>query len=82
MDRRYYSKKHFERLSNGKPDTKERIEERKQQNAFSKQAYDETLAKFGSVTVENAREFTDYQNKRYAELMAPIYAKYNGKATR
>jgi len=64
MDRRYYSKRHFERLANGGPDTPEAIAERRANQQAGKLAIADREAKYPTLTAENAGEAMDYQGKR------------------
>ena len=78
MDRRYYSKAHFDRLSNGRPDTAETIAERKRWNAAREQANREAFEKYPVPTdctdpvkvQEWSNTFNEFQEKRIKELLA------------
>lgn len=68
MDRRYYSRRHFQRLSNGGLDTSAQVEERIRHRTACEQAHRETMEKFGGFTPENAREAAAWQAARIREL--------------
>lgn len=64
----YYSRRHYERLSNGGPDTAETVSERVRHRAACEQAHRETLERFQGITPENAAEAIAWQTKRIEEL--------------
>lgn len=53
-----------------RPDTTKAIAERVRRIAAGRWAYEETIAKFGTITPDNVREALDFQAKRMAELEA------------
>lgn len=73
MDRRFYSKRHFERLSNGGPDTEESIRQRKAWYESGRRGVADREAKFPELTVVNFEEAIAYQTERikfhYEELL-------------
>jgi hypothetical protein len=54
--------------ANQKPDTAADIAARKKWIAAGQQAHADALAKFGTVTPDNARDFISYQEQREREL--------------
>lgn len=67
--RRYYSKAHYERLSNGGPDTKEQAARRVKEQAVAKQVQAERRAKFGAVTEANFDDVDAWVRTRTIELL-------------
>lgn len=63
-----YSRRHYERLSNGAPDTVDTIAERARHRAAGEQAHREMLERFQPLTPENAAEAIAWQTRRIAEL--------------
>lgn len=63
-----YSRRHYERLSNGAPDTADTIAERSQHRAACDQAHREMIERFQPLTPENAAEAIAWQARRIAEL--------------
>jgi trans-2-enoyl-CoA reductase len=68
MARRYYSKRHYERVS-PRQDTAEQIAERVRHREACEQAHRECLERWPELTPENVREALDWQNARLAELL-------------
>jgi hypothetical protein len=68
--RQWYSKRHFDRLSNGGPDKPGAKEERVHQRMVAEQAHAETVAEFAPFTSENIKEALKWQERRIAQLMA------------
>jgi len=68
VDRRYYSRRHFELLRNGPPDTAETIAERLRQRAAAEQAMRERDERWPELTAENAGEALVWQRAREREL--------------
>jgi len=66
--RRHYSKRHFERLSNGGPDTPDRVSERVHYREAAAQAHKEMLDRFSPLTTDNVQEAFTWQAKRLTEL--------------
>jgi len=62
----YYSKRHYQRLTNGGPDTPERIAERTQYRTAATLALAEREQRYPVLTTENAREAIAYQDERIA----------------
>lgn len=69
MGRKHYSKRHYERLSNGGPDTPERVAERVGRRSAGEQAHREMLARFSPLTPQNVGEALAWQDARIKELM-------------
>lgn len=67
MGRRYYSKRHYERVS-PRPDSAEQIAERIRHRAACDQAVREREQRFPTLTTENAAEAIAWQTARIAEL--------------
>lgn len=68
MSRRYYSKRHYESLRNGPPDTAETVQQRLARRAAAEQATAETLEKFHLLTHENVTAALAWQEQRIREL--------------
>lgn len=68
MANQFYSRRHYERLSNGRPDTAETIAERVRHREACEQAHRETLERFQGITPDNAAEAIAWQTQRIAEL--------------
>ena len=69
MDRRYYSKRHFERLSNGGPVSAETEAWWKRRTEAGAQASREMTERFSPITESNAGEAMKWWEARFAELM-------------
>lgn len=69
MDRRYYSKRHFQRLANGGPSTSEQAAWNRKRRAAGEQANQEMMERFAPLTPEKALEAVAWQDRRIAELM-------------
>lgn len=67
MERRWYSKKHFELLCPRK-DTPQDIEDRIKRNAILEQVANEVQEKFPIVTPENIKQVLTFQEDRIKEL--------------
>lgn len=65
----YYSKRHYQLLHNGGPDTGNEVAWRIARRKAGEQAHQECLAKFGAFTTENAWEAIKWQEARITELM-------------
>lgn len=65
----YYSKRHYDRLSNGGPDAPDRVDERVRRRAAGEQAHREMLERFSPLTPQNAVEAFAWQDARSQELM-------------
>ncbi len=68
MDRRYYSKRHFERLSNGGPVSAETAAWEKRRAEAGAQANREMLEHFTPITESNMGEAMKWWEARFAEL--------------
>ena len=68
--RRYYSRRHYERLSNGGPDTAETIAERVRYQQIAEQANSEMMGRFAPLTATNAKAAIDWQEARIKELLS------------
>lgn len=71
MSRRHYSQAHYQRLSNGGPDTPAQIAERVAHRAACERAHREMLARYAPLTPSNAAEAVRWQEARIRELTAP-----------
>lgn len=60
----FYSRCHYQRLSNGAPDTPETIAERVAYRKAAELAHADALAKFQTITPENAAAAIAYQEER------------------
>lgn len=69
MGRQHYSKRHYDRIANGGPDTPEQIAERVRRRAAGEQAHREMLERFSPLTSRNAVEAFAWQDARIQELM-------------
>lgn len=69
MNRAFYSKRHFDRISNGRPDTAETIAERLRHREACAQAVREREQRFAVLTAENVAEAIAWQEARIAELL-------------
>lgn len=69
MGRQHYSKRHYDRISNGGPDTPAQVAERIRRRAAGEQAHREMLARFSPLTPQNAVEAFAWQDARIQELM-------------
>jgi len=69
VNRRYYSKRHFERLSNGAPDTADQVRERLAYRAAAEKAHEEMLERFAPLSPDNALEAIEWQTDRIKELL-------------
>lgn len=72
MNRRYYSKRHFERLSNGAPDSPALAAERIANRKAGEMAHADMLTKFGTLTAENAQQAIAYQAERIEHHKAAL----------
>ncbi len=70
MGRQHYSKRHYDRIANGGPDTAETIAERARYRAAHEQANREMMEIFGGLTPENFQRATDWQAARIKELLS------------
>lgn len=71
----YYSKRHYERLSNGAPDALEQVVERLAHRKAAEQISQEMLARFPcGIPATSMREFLDWQRSRLVELKAAAIA--------
>ncbi len=64
MGRPFYSRRHYDRLSNGGPDAPGAAEERIRLRRVGERAHADMLARFGSITPENARDALAFQEER------------------
>ena len=64
MSRRYCSKAHYQRISNGGPDTAEAIAERVAHRTAAEQAHGEMLERFAPLTTENVMAAFAWQAAR------------------
>ena len=86
MARQWYSRRHYQALSNGGPDTPEIIRERYIAREAGQRANSDAQAKYNPLTVENAQAFSDYQTERMRHhetgLRASDFARVQPKARR
>lgn len=68
MSRNYYSRRHYERLSNGAPDTPEQAKQRIRYRAAVEQAHKEAMEKF-PLPWDNPLKVIEWQAARVEELM-------------
>lgn len=68
MARKYYSKRHYERVSPS-PDTAEQIAERIKHRAVCEQAVREREKRFPVLTPENAGDALAWQAERIKDLL-------------
>lgn len=68
MASRYYSSAHYRRVC-PPPDKPGEVEERIRYRAASEQAVREREAAYPAMTVENAREAMEFQERRIRELL-------------
>lgn len=68
MANQFYSRRHYDSLSNGPPDTAEMIADRIKRRKASEQANAEMMARFAPLTAENAQAAVDWQEARIKEL--------------
>lgn len=69
-DMAFYSRRHYERLSNGGPDGPEDEERRRRLRQIGQQAHRETLEKFGcNAFLERPGEAIAWQDTRLKELL-------------
>ncbi len=66
--RRYYSKAHYQRLSNGGPDVQGAEEERLRLRRNGELAHAEMLERFAPLTSDNAGAAIAWQAARISEL--------------
>lgn len=67
-----YSKRHFERLSNGPPDTATTIAYRLADRKAREQAHAEMSARWPTLTAENAREAIAWMETRIRKLLPQV----------
>jgi hypothetical protein len=64
-----FSTRHYQRLSNGGPDTPQQVAERVKRRAAGEQAHREMLARFSPLTEANVGEALRWQEERIKELV-------------
>ena len=64
----HYSQKHYRLLSNGDPDTAESIRARRADLALLARVREELAERYPSITIGNAAEALEWQERRIAEL--------------
>jgi hypothetical protein len=65
----FYSKRHYDRISNGGPDTPGQVGERVRRRAAGERAHREMLERFSPLTSRNVAEAFAWQDARIQELM-------------
>ncbi len=72
MGRMHYSRRHYDRLRNGPPDTSDTIAERIRYRAVAEQAVREREERYPILTAENAADAMKWQEARIRELLSRV----------
>ena len=74
MSRQFYSRRHYERLSNGGPDSHDVIRDRNIHREACRRLEIERGQMWPSPTVEHARDMIAWQEQRLPEIEAEVRA--------
>lgn len=72
MGRRYYSRRHYQRLANGGPDTPEELAERIRRRKAGELAVADRERKYPDMTKCDVREALAYQEERLRHHLAVL----------